>query len=138
MAIRLNPYLSFRDGVGRDAMTFYQSVLGGELAISTFGEFGMNEPGLGDLVMHSQLDTEAGLTVMGSDLPPGMAAMDNGTVALTGDDREALTRYFTGLSEGGTVETELATQMWGDDYGAIVDRFGVRWMFNIANAASQS
>ena len=53
-------------------------------------------------------------------------------------DREALTRYFSGLSEGGTVETELATQMWGDDYGAIVDRFGVRWMFNIANAASQS
>jgi len=34
----LNPYLSFRNDA-RAAMTFYQSVFGGELDISTFGQF---------------------------------------------------------------------------------------------------
>lgn len=37
MSITLNPYLSFRD-TAREAMEFYQSVLGGELTLSTFGE----------------------------------------------------------------------------------------------------
>ena len=35
MAVALNPYLNF-PGTTREAMTFYQSVLGGELQISTF------------------------------------------------------------------------------------------------------
>ena len=35
MPTRLNPYLSFRDNA-REAMTYYQSVFGGELTISTF------------------------------------------------------------------------------------------------------
>jgi PhnB protein len=36
MQTRLNPYISFRDEA-RAAMTFYQTVFGGELAIDTFG-----------------------------------------------------------------------------------------------------
>jgi PhnB protein len=42
MATRLNPYLNFRD-TARQAMEFYQSVLGGELTTSTFGEFGASD-----------------------------------------------------------------------------------------------
>lgn len=38
MTSRLNPYLSFRDNA-RDAITFYESVFGGELNISTFGDY---------------------------------------------------------------------------------------------------
>jgi PhnB protein len=37
MTSRLNPYLTF-NGNAREAMEFYQSVFGGELRISTFGE----------------------------------------------------------------------------------------------------
>ncbi len=36
----LTPYLSFRDNA-RQAMEFYQQVFGGDLVLSTFGEFGM-------------------------------------------------------------------------------------------------
>ena len=39
MTSRLNPYISF-NGNAREALEFYQSVLGGELAVNTFGEFG--------------------------------------------------------------------------------------------------
>ena len=45
MTSRLNPYLGFRDNA-REAMEFYQSVFGGELTISTFGEMhGERGPG---------------------------------------------------------------------------------------------
>ena len=33
---------------------------------------------------------------------------------------------------GGTVQMPLERQMWGDDYGMLVDKFGVAWMVNIA------
>ncbi|HLS40855.1 MAG TPA: VOC family protein, partial [Ornithinicoccus sp.] len=42
MSFRLNPYVNFR-GQAREAVTFYQSVLGGEVELSTFGEFGMGD-----------------------------------------------------------------------------------------------
>ena len=42
MASRLNPYLNF-DGTARAAMELYREVFGGELNISTFGEYGAPE-----------------------------------------------------------------------------------------------
>ena len=73
----LNPYLNFR-GQAREAMEFYQSVLGGELTVSTFGDFQM--PGVAedekDSIMHSQLTTSAGFTLMGSDVPAHDAGGD--------------------------------------------------------------
>ena len=61
----LNPYLMFR-GQARQALEFYASVFGGEFTVSTFGEFPM--PGIGadeaDLIMHGQLTTPSGFTLM--------------------------------------------------------------------------
>ncbi len=132
MTSLLNPYLSFRDNA-KEALEFYQQVFGGELTLSTFGEFGM--PGApADLIMHGQLTTASGFTLMASDTPPGMDFVrgTNITVSLSGDDVEELRGYFTRLAEGGSVSMPLEKQMWGDEYGACVDRFGVPWMANIA------
>lgn len=59
----LNPYLTF-DGTAREAMEFYASVLGGDLNVNTFGDFG--DPG-NEGVMHAQLVTPTGFTLMASD-----------------------------------------------------------------------
>ena len=71
----LNPYVSF-SGNAREAMEFYQSVFGGNLDVSTFGDFQM--PGIdadeADKVMHSQLTTTGGFTLMGSDVPVSNSA----------------------------------------------------------------
>ena len=133
MASRLNPYLRFQ-GNAREAIEFYQQVFGGELRLNTFGEYGMGEGPLADQVMHAQLETPAGYTLMVSDTPPGMEHQPgtNITVSLSGDDAEELRGYFAKLSEGGTVSMPLEKQMWGDEYGALTDRFGVPWMANIA------
>ena len=52
------PHLSLPPGGTREAMTFYQSVFGGKLEISTFGDF--NLPDMpADGVMHGALTTDA-------------------------------------------------------------------------------
>jgi PhnB protein len=131
VASRLNPYISFRDNA-RQAMEFYQSVFGGDLRMNTFGEFGNNDPGIADKIMHGQLETDKGYTIMGADTPPGMEVSSGSriTVSLSGDDDD-LRDYFEKLADGGTVVTKLEKQMWGDEYGACVDRFGVSWLVNI-------
>jgi len=132
MTSRLNPYLSF-DGTARDAMEFYRSVFGGDLTISTFGESGMPEGPGSDKVMHAQLETPKGFTLMASDTPPGMDfAAPNGaiSVSLSGDE-EDLRGYWEKLADGGNVTMPLEKQMWGDEFGMCVDRYGTPWMVNI-------
>lgn len=140
MTSRLSPYLSFRD-TAREAMTFYQEVFGGELTISTFGEFhASDDPSEADKVMHSQLTTSSGYVFMGADTPNSME-YSRGTdvsLSLSGEaaDKEELTRCYERLVEGGTVVEPLATAPWGDTFGMLVDRFGVHWMVNVAGPAA--
>jgi PhnB protein len=137
MASKLNPYLQFRDNA-RDAMTFYQGVFGGDLNVSTFGEYG-GEGGThgaaADGVMHAQLEAPNGFTLMASDIPPGMdigGDVKNGTISISGDDDDDLRGYFDKLSDGGQVTMPLEKQMWGDEFGMLTDRFGIDWMVNIS------
>jgi PhnB protein len=131
MTSQLNPYISF-NGNAREAMEFYHSVFGGELAFSTFADFGNTDESVAQLVMHSRLDTPAGYTLMAADLMPGMPVTSGSTitVSLTGDDDELRT-YFDKLAEGGTITVALEKQVWGDEYGQVTDKFGVAWMVNI-------
>ena len=133
MASTLNPYISFRTTPAQ-AMEFYQAALGGELTINTFGEFGDADAPEANLVMHSQLTTPSGFTLMGADTPPGMEYQEGGrfSVSLSGDDEAELRGYFDKLAEGGTVTMPLEKQMWGDVFGMVTDPFGVGWMVNIA------
>ncbi|MER7072325.1 VOC family protein [Terrabacter sp. NPDC000476] len=137
MVTRLNPYLGFED-TARAAMEFYRSVFGGDLAVSTFGEFGAGGPAA-DRVMHAQLETPSGFTLMAADTPEGAPPFERGTnmtVSLTGDERDVLVGYFERLAEGGTVTTPLEKQVWGDEFGMLTDRFGIGWLVNIAGSAS--
>ncbi len=133
VATRLNPYISF-DGNAREAMTFYQGVFGGALTLSTFGEFGMTDPGLAEKIMHAMLETDGGLALMGADTPPGTEFTPGNTIAvsLSGDDPDALRGYWAKLSDGGSIAVPLEKQMWGDEFGMCADRFGIAWMVNIA------
>src|SRR5919107_442197 len=138
MTTRLNPYLNF-PGTARQAMEHYQSVLGGDLRISTFGEYGGAPEGLdADNVMHAQLETSSGLTLMaadstGSSGDGGQATSDAGGVSLSlsGEDAEELRGYWEGLTARASVTMPLQMQMWGDEFGLLVDEFGMTWMVNI-------
>lgn len=134
MASRLNPYINFA-GDARQAIEFYQDVFGGELAMNTFAEFGMQDTPQADQVMHAMLETPNGFTLMVSDLPPGMQHKPGEAIAisLSGDDDTELRGYWERLSDGGAVTMPLEKQMWGDVFGMCTDRFGVPWMVNISD-----
>ena len=136
MPVILNPYINFRNSA-REAMDFYASVFGGTVMRSTFAEYGMSEdPADADLVMHSQLATDAGFTLMAADVPARMELREGSqiSISLSGDDEEVLTGYWEKLIEGGTVIEPLAKAAWGDSFGVAIDRFGIQWLVNISGA----
>jgi PhnB protein len=137
VATRLNPYISF-GGNAREAMEFYRDVFGGTLALNTFGEYGSPDTPEADKIMHGLLETDAGLTLMGADTPPGKDHNpgDNIAVSLSGEDSGELRGYWEKLTADGTVSVPLEKQMWGDEFGMCVDRFGIAWMVNIAQPES--
>ncbi len=133
MTTRLNPYLGFRD-TAREAMEFYHSVFGGELTLSTFGDFQASEdPAEQDKIMHGMLETEGGLVLMGADTPNSMdyTVGTNYSVSLSGTDETELRGYWDKLIDGGTVTLPLERAPWGDSFGMCSDRFGVSWLVNI-------
>lgn len=136
MTARLNPYIGFRDNA-RQALEFWHSVFGGDLRIGTFADFhASDDPAEADKVMHGELHTPSGFLLMASDTPNSMphSETSNISVSLSGDDADDLRRFFTALSEGGTVIEPLTAAPWGDEFGMVTDRFGVAWLVNITAA----
>lgn len=117
-------------------MEFYRDVLGGELRINTFGEYGVDDPAFREQVMHAMLETPSGFTLMASDLPPGMEHKpgENISISLSGDDADELRGYWQKLSANGTVTMPLEKQMWGDEFGTCTDSYGINWMINISSS----
>ena len=135
MASRLNPYLTF-NGDARSAMEFYASVFGGTPAFNTFAEFGSDAPDA-DRIMHGVLETDAGYTIMAGDVTGDMEyqPVAGASVSISGDDADLLRGYWEKLSGNGTVTMPMEKQMWGDEFGMCVDRYGVPWMVNVSQPA---
>ncbi len=134
----LNPYLGFR-AIAREAMTFYQSVFGGQLELSTFAEFqASDDPAEQDKIMHAALTTDNGMVLMGADTPNRMdyTAGNNFSVSVSGTEEDELRGYFDKLADGGTVAMPLESAPWGAVFGMCTDKFGVTWLINITPAAA--
>jgi PhnB protein len=93
----------------------------------------MKDAAVADKIMHGQLETEAGYTLMAADTPPGMEfqGMHGFGVSLSGDDGDVLRGYWDKLSAGGNVTMPMQKQAWGDEFGMVTDKFGVPWLVNI-------
>ena len=134
MATHLNPYLSFKDNA-REAMTFYQTVFGGDLTLGTFAEMhGSEDPADAEHIMHSQLTNPSGLILMGSDVRNGTryTMTDAVSVSISGDDETELRGYWDGLTDGATITATFEKAPWGDMFGMCIDKFGVTWLINVA------
>jgi len=129
----LLPYLNFM-GQTAEAMKFYQSVLGGELNMQTYGQaMPDTKPEEKEYIMHAELKNDA-LTFMAADgnSEHQVHMGDNINMSIVGTDEALLTKYFNGLAEGGKIDMPLEKQMWGDMFGMLTDKFGVHWMVNIS------
>lgn len=129
----LSPYLTF-NGNCKEAMEFYQSCLGGQLTMQTFGEAPMpSNPEDKEKIMHAMLQNDA-LSFMASDSMPGkpVTVGSNVSLSIAGTDDAKIRECYTKLGEGGTVTMPLEKAFWGDTFGMLTDRFGIHWMVNIA------
>lgn len=142
MSEKLSTYLSFR-GNAREALEFYHDVFGGELTINRYDSIPgvMGDEDEADNVMHGQLDTPSGFTLMAADMPASMAdspdsASGGTSVCVFGDDVVRLTEIWEALSEGAVIRMPLAKAPWGDTFGDLRDRFGITWMVS-ASAPAQ-
>ena len=95
-----------------------------------------------NLIMNIALPIMDGHILMGTDAPESMGFTvnkgNNSYIMLMPDTREEADRLFAALSEGGTVEMEMADQFWGDYFGSLVDKFGVHWMIDVGPDQSAS
>lgn len=144
----VNPYLNFA-GTCAEAFDFYKSVFGGEFKTAMkFSDVPAEEagtpadPALADLIMHISLPLGDSM-LMGSDVPPEMGTVTTGSstyVCVTPDTVDEARTAFERLSDGGSVEMPFDRQFWGDYFGSCEDRFGIKWMIDLADpeAAQQS
>jgi PhnB protein len=133
MQSKLNPYIGFKDNA-REAMEFYKTVFGGKLTVSTFKEFhASQDPAEENKVMHSVLEADNGITFMASDTPNGMTYTpeSNISISLSGDNEEELRGYWEKLSVGGVQAMPFEKAPWGDIFGMLTDKFGIKWMVNV-------
>jgi len=135
-SIRLSPYLLF-DGNCKEAMEFYQSALGGELSLTKVGDSPMKDAfpvQLHGRVVNARLKSPF-VDISASDwLRPAEKRVNGNTVCLylSGGTPEETKAVFRKLSEEADVTDPISDQPYGL-YGALNDRFGVRWMFHAEN-----
>jgi PhnB protein len=134
----VQPYLFF-DGRCEEAVEFYKSALGAEVAmLMRFKDSpeppdpGMVPPGSGDKVMHTSFrigDT----TIMASDgRCQGQPSFQGISLSLTAADDAEAERLFAALANGGQVQMPLAKTFFSSRFGMVADRFGVPWMIVVA------
>jgi PhnB protein len=128
----LTPYLLF-DGTCKPAMEFYQRCFGGELQVTKVKDSPAKE--FMPAVQHEKTVNarlvSGKIEISASDwLRPDRERVQGNTVCLflSGATAEELRALFGRLAEGGQV-TDPLTEMFFGLYGALNDKFGVRWMF---------
>jgi PhnB protein len=141
----VSTYLNFPNNT-EEAFLFYKSVFGTDFVGGKISRFGDIPPHPGapelpekdkNLVAHLALPILGGHLLMGSDAPPAMGFTvtqgNNVQISLAPDTRTETDRLFKALGEGGKVEMALQEMFWGDYFGTLTDRFGIKWMFNCAS-----
>lgn len=131
--MNLSCYLLF-NGNCLEAMNYYQSVFGGELMYTKVGDSPMKggfPPHMHGRVVNAKLDS-TGISISASDwLHPTEQPQKGNTVCMYiyGATNNHTRNVFNQLAVGAEVTDELSVLPFGL-YGALNDRFGIRWMFH--------
>jgi PhnB protein len=135
----VSTYLNFRRE-SEEAFNFYASVFGTEIIdIMRHGDVPGAELSNEDrnLVMNAALPILGGHVLMTSDIPEStgheVIVGNNIQITLQPDTRAEADRLHAALAERGTVGQEMQEMFWGDYYGDLVDKFGIRWLINCSS-----
>ena len=129
----LSTYLLF-NGTCKQAMEFYHSCFGGQLTMTTVGESPMRSffsEATHQRIINAKLVSE-NVSISASDwMRPAETPIQGNTVCLylSGGSFSQLKELFHKLSAGANVTDSLKEEPFGM-YGALNDKFGIRWMFH--------
>ena len=131
--MQLNFYLSFL-GKTEEAITFYQSVLGGKImamlkvAGSPAEEHWPAESR--DDILHACLDL-GDVMIMASDSPKSMYSKPQGShICINVTDEAEAKRLYKALSQGGEIFMAMEPTFFAKQYAMFADRFGTQWMIH--------
>ena len=132
----LTPYLFF-NGSANDAIKLYETALGARAenvmhygaAPAPDGKPWSEEDK--HRVIHALLKI-GDVPLMLSDSQRGepVPVDSNVHVSADFDDAKEMARAFEALATGGKVTQPLTDTFWGAKFGMLIDRFGIKWMFN--------
>ena len=127
---QLHAYFTF-NGNCREALTFYQECLGGELSLQTVGSSPMADSWPAQVqqqILHASLKKD-GLVLLGSDMAgPGELVQGNTiSLSLTCSSEEETNTFFSNLSAGGQI-THPLHGFYAGTIGMLTDKFGMNWM----------
>ncbi|WP_253878056.1 VOC family protein [Promicromonospora umidemergens] len=151
MSINTVAHLNFH-GQARAALEFYHSVFGGQITVTTYGDFGMPAelPGATKVVF-GQVLADNGFRLMAYDVPGQDVPLAQGEGAPTtrrengvtlteepfflsvrGETVEEVGALWEQLAEGATVVEAYAPAQWAPAFGMLTDRFGITWILDVA------
>lgn len=131
-------YLTF-NGNTEEVFNFYSTALEGKITnLQRFGD----SPHGGQMpdadkkkIMHIALEAPHGVKLMASDHLDSMGggsfvAGNNFSLSLHPDSDALADKLFKNLSAGGNVIVPMSKAPWGDYFGMLTDKFGMKWMIN--------
>lgn len=130
------PYL-FYPGTCREAFTAYATIFGTApaeiMSADQMPPTADAPPMPADSVMHAVINLGGGSMIYGSDDPSedGPDAMAGCNVHIAFPTYEQAEGVFHKLAEGGEVRMPFKKEFWTPGFGALSDRWGIRWMVSV-------
>lgn len=130
--MRIDFHINF-SGQCQAAFEFYQSLLGGQVELLTYGNSPAKDSvpsGWTEKIVHGSFAFN-NLQIAGADvLPESYQKLQGFQLLLQLNSAAEAQRIFDALAEGGVITMPLQKTFWSEAYGIVTDRFGVPWEVN--------
>ena len=131
---KLKPYLMYK-GDCEEAVNFYKKFFDGEIAF--MGRYGDSPMEVAEShknkILHIELKFWGGSILASDNIDSAESSKTNSSsiqLSLGFKDPLKMENTFNCLKQDGQVTMELKEQFWGDKFGMLTDKFGIKWMFN--------
>ena len=126
---KITPFLWF-DHQAEEAANFYTPIFPNSKIIKVI-RYGKNSPGPAGSVMTVEFQLE-GQTFVALNGGPIFKFTEALSFVVNCQSQDEVDRYWEKLSASGNTTLPMQKQTWGDEFGMVVDKFGITWLVNIS------
>jgi PhnB protein len=130
--MKLIPYILF-NGNCEEAMQFYAQALGATIThVQRYSESPMpTEEAQKNKIIHAGMQFGEQPVYFSDSMANNETQIGNNVqLSLDYDNDAEMDRAFAAMAEGGQITMPLQDTFWNARFGMLIDKFGVRWMFN--------